>query len=443
MRVLTISLVLIWGLVFSSAVNADVDSGRESINLDEAIRLALDNNDEINALRNEVKSARASVRKARANYMFNLSATGEISRLDTFPDPSTEGSPFEGIEFTSSDITKSLTFNFVQPISTFGLIPASIRAAKGNLISKDGKLKQKEQEIALSVIESFYAVFLTDRSVAIQIDEVGRNKLALEHAEKRFKAGKSPGFDVIRSEVDLAQAEEKLVTSRKNAESSLLMFQRLLGTTEKYYPEFISCLDVPSWDISIEDCVEKALVSRPDIQQLKAGIYAQNAVISLNRLRPGLNFIASLKYADESNSFTGKNSWAWFLKLNVPLFDSRAKHAVNEARGTRDALESTLENIISLVEMEVKTNYLAIFEAKARIESSSKIYEQAKEALHMAEVGYREGVVTYLDLVSTRNQSTSAELNKLKALTDYHIALARMMKSIGSMPGEEIDISGD
>ncbi|MCD6218104.1 TolC family protein [bacterium] len=435
--------IIILGICISTAyISAqEIEPDCATITLEQAIEIAMENNDEINALRCEVRASEAVLKNARANYMPNLSATGEMSQMDTFPDPETAPpeSPLYGMDFSpSSDITNSVSFTFVQPISTFGLIPASIRAAKGGRNAKKEELKLKEQDIALSVIESFYGVFLSERSVIIKKDEVHRSELALNHAKQKFDVGQTAKFDVIRSEVDLAQARESLVGAKKNSEAALLMFQRLLGSDKICHPEFPENLDIPEWNIPLDKCIELAFDSRPDLKQLEAGVAAQNALVVINKLRPNLNFIANLKYADQGSAFGGKNSWAWFVKFELPLFDGgRAKHAVDEARGNRDALKSTMEDISALVRLDVQTTFLALNESRARIESSTKIFEQAQEALHMAEVGYKEGVITYLDLISTRNQFTSAELNKLVALTDYHIAYSRMMKSIGQMPYPE------
>lgn len=432
--------IIILGISISTAyISAqEIEPDCVTITLEQAIEIAMENNDEINALRCEVRASDASLRKARANYLFNLSATGEMSQMDTFPDgePVPPESPLYGMDFSpSGDITNSVSFTFVQPISTFGLIPASIRAAKGGRNAKLEALKLKEQDIALSVIESFYGIFLAERSVNIKKDEVNRSELALNHAKQKFDVGQTAKFDVIRSEVDLAQAKESLVGAKKNSEAALLMFQRLLGSDKICHPRFPENLDIQEWEIPLDKCLELAFNSRPDLKQLEAGIAAQDALVSINRLRPSLNFIANLKYADQGTSTSGKNSWAWFVQFDLPLFDSgRARHAVDEARGNRDALISTKKDISALVRLDVQTTFLALNESRARIESSTKIFEQAQEALHMAEVGYKEGVVTYLDLISTRNQFTSAELNKLVALTDYHIAYSRMMKAIGQMP---------
>ena len=397
----------------------------------------MQNNAEIESLRHKVNAKESAHKKAKAGYMFNLSASGEVSQIDSFPEEQIDPtSPFAGFDIGPvEDVSSSVSITLYQPISSFGLIPATVKAAKQDFDSANHELKLKTQEITLAVIESFYGVYLADRAVEIQNDEVGRSKLALQYAQKKFEVGQSPKFDVIRSEVALAVANENFVIARKNANAALLSFQRLMGRENSFKPQFTEELEIHEWNTSLDDCITEALEKRPELKQLQAGIIAQDALVAINRLRPSLNLVGNLSYSDTSSSFSGQNSLSWFLTLDIPLFDGgRSRNAVNEAKATRESLKSTLDDIIALTPLEVQTNFIALEEANLRVESSSKIYEQAFEALHMAEVGYKAGVTNYLDLVSTRNQFTQAELNKLKALTDYQISYATLLKSIGRDP---------
>ena len=66
-----------------------------------------------------------------------------------------------------------------------------------------------------------------------------------------------------------------------------------------------------------------------------------------------------------------------------------------------------------------------------RIAVLEKNVEEAVESVHIAELNFREGMATNLDVSSVRVALSEARTNYTQALFDYAVALAALEKAVG------------
>ena len=57
--------------------------------------------------------------------------------------------------------------------------------------------------------------------------------------------------------------------------------------------------------------------------------------------------------------------------------------------------------------------------------------EQAKEGLRLADLQYKNGLITSVELTDAQLALTQSEVNRLQAQHDYSVALVRLEKAIG------------
>jgi outer membrane protein TolC len=82
------------------------------------------------------------------------------------------------------------------------------------------------------------------------------------------------------------------------------------------------------------------------------------------------------------------------------------------------------------IEVEVRRALSALQEAEELAAAATKVVGQAEEALRLANVRYRNGAATQLDVLQARQALTEASLNKLEANYRHTIAVATVRKSI-------------
>lgn len=409
------------------------------VTLDEAIILAVAGNEALRAQGQLIDSARAGVDVAKSSYWFSLDATVLGRQTNSFPDPEPVPGEPDLSGFSQEDWINSLEFRLLQPIPVFGTQRLLVHGAELELSRQEAIFLQQSQSLRQQVVSSFFRAQLAQRALEVREDEVGRNETNLGLAESRFEAGVSPRFDVTRAEVQLLNARDSLIRARRDAALALLNFQNLLGGEAKYVPSTEETAEATArvlpleWEpLEVEIAVMVAQRHRPDLVQLRLAEEQRSNQTSLTKRRPNLGLAGTLNYSDADSTFTGSNSTTVALQMTVPLWDGgRDKAEVEQGKAEQAAIRTNIEALEQGVGIEVQNAVMALQEASARLETARRTEDQAREALGMAEAGFQEGVLIYLDLLEAQNGLTAAELNRLNAATDLAVAEAELVRALG------------
>ncbi|XRK16487.1 outer membrane protein TolC [Elusimicrobium posterum] len=121
------------------------------------------------------------------------------------------------------------------------------------------------------------------------------------------------------------------------------------------------------------------------------------------------------------------------LSLSWAIFDGlKTTSKVSEAKATYTATkyteEATRQNIIK----EVTQAYANLVEAKERIPVAALNTDKAKENLDIASGRYKVGIGNSIEVKDAEVSYRNAELEYVKSLSDYRIAKANILKSMGS-----------
>ena len=83
------------------------------------------------------------------------------------------------------------------------------------------------------------------------------------------------------------------------------------------------------------------------------------------------------------------------------------------------------------IELEVRSAYLNLLEAKTLIDVQRETVEQAQESVRIANLRYESGMITSVELTDAQLALSQAEVHRLQSLHDYAVGLARLEKAIG------------
>lgn len=167
--------------------------------LAEMISMATTVNPELEAARDEVRSARSEVDTHQAdNYpSFNLMARGDTHD--------------EGLGFDSTSYTVAGVFSW--KLTDFGVTSSKVDQARAQVNEKQAALKAKENMTRLEVLKSW-------RMLRVAQKQVAANELAVEQAEeaqrlvmKRYKGGVATITEVLASQAQLDKTRADLVQS--------------------------------------------------------------------------------------------------------------------------------------------------------------------------------------------------------------------------------------
>lgn len=81
---------------------------------------------------------------------------------------------------------------------------------------------------------------------------------------------------------------------------------------------------------------------------------------------------------------------------------------------------------------EVRDAYLSTISAENLIKETTDAVQYAEEGLRLAEVRFKEGVGTYIDVINAQHDYTNALIDKANALIDFNQSQVRLVHAVGS-----------
>lgn len=410
-----------------------------TLTLDDTIRLALSQNPYHLASGERVQAAKAIVREAAANFFPTLNAQG-LHTLDEkvfsleFPDPITGKPQRVTMDFTR-DYQFSLSLSL--PLFTGGRLISGFKQAKYNLLSTEEGARQSENTTVFNAKTAFYGCLIAKEFVKVAEEAVEVAEKHLKNVKSLHEVGMASKFDMLRSEVRVANLKPQLIKARNNLEIAKLGLKALLGIDLSQSLEIKGELIYEAYEPDLEECLAKALRNRPEVSQLNYQKQMAEETVKLVRAAdfPTVALSGTYNFWADKLNFQ-KDTWQSFyainLVLSVPIFNGFSASArVAQSKAVIRELELTRKGLEKTVGFEVRRAILNLKEAKESLLSQEKNVEQAQESLRIAELNFSEGLATTLDVSSVQADLSQAKINYTQALYDYVVSLAQLDKAMG------------
>jgi outer membrane protein len=410
------------------------------LSLDDSIRLALGQNPYHLASAKRVDAARAQVHEARAGFLPTLNAQGTSTLAEKvfeleFPsmDPSLPPQRVE-IDF-SRDYQMSMGLNI--PLFTSGRLKASYRMANYNLRSTEEAKRQSGHVTIFNTKSAFYGILLMREYVNVAEMAIADADKLYDLVKKQHEVGLASQFDLLRSEVRVANMRPQVISAKNNLKIMELNLKTILGLDLDTEIELDGNLSFDPVTLSLPALMEKAMLHRPELAQVRfqKGVISESYKIARSGALPSLAISGQFNWwADKLK--LGGDVWQDYytvnLVLNVPLFNGLANLArMGQAKAAIKEIEFNEKGLVDQLNFEVRQAVLKVEEARESLASQEKNVEQAKESLRIADLNFAEGLITILDIGQAQTALTQARVNYSQALFDYVMALAEVDRVTG------------
>lgn len=411
-----------------------------TLTLEDSIHLALSQNPYHLAAGERVKAAKSKIREAAAGFLPSLNAQG-LATLDEklfeleFP----SFIPGEPPQKVSVDFTRDYQFSmsFSLPLFTSGRLVSGYKQTKYNLQSTEEALRQSKHITVFNTKRAFYGYLLAEEFVKVAEEAVEVTEKHFKNVKSLYEVGIASKFDLLRSEVQVANLKPQLIRARNNLKIAELSLKTLLGLDLSKSVKIKGDLAYEAFEPDLEACLTRALLNRPEISQLRYQKQMAGEALKLARAvnLPTLALAGTYNFWADKLNFR-KDIWQSYyavnLVLTVPLFNGFTTSArVAQSKAMIKEIELIRKGLRDVVKFEVRQAILRIKEAKESLLSQEKNVEQAQESLRIAELNFSEGLATTLDVSSVQAALSQAKTNYSQALYDYVISLAELDKAMG------------
>lgn len=413
-----------------------------TLTLEDAIELALRQNPNYLATREREGQARGIVREAVSRFLpsLNIQGTNTLDeKLFVLEFPSfVPGEPPQRI---SIDFTKNyqMALAFSVPLFAGGRLVAGYKQAEYNLQSTQESIRLSEQETVFNVKKAFYGYLLAREFYAVAEEALKLAEEFHKNVKSLYDVGMSSKFDLLRSEVQVANLKPQLIRAKNGRDVGELGLKTVLGI-DLGKPIAVTAKGLPSstpLDPEVEKWVEEALLKRPELQQIdyQRRMAGESLKIARGAVLPTLAIGGAYNSWADSLSFR-KGAWQNYysinLSLSIPLFNGFESQArIGQSKAAIREIDWIRKGLADMIAFEVRQAILNYQQSRESLLSQEKNVEQAQEAVRIAELNFAEGLATALDVLTTQVALSQARTNYSQGLYDCVMSEAQLEKALG------------
>lgn len=426
--------------------------GAPVMTLEACVNRALRNNPRVLNAQEEIRRIRGVKTEVTAQALPQVVATGQFqaeedSRLESAVGedifPTIPGLP--SIDSSSSEpqqLNWNVGIQVSQLVYSGGRVQAAIEIARLQEESSFYDLQTAIDDVILDVRRAFYNVLVSKALIEVNAFSIKLLEEELENQQKRLRAGTATKFNVLRAEVELANAKPPLIRSRNALRVALSELAQLMAIdADAKRPDLLPFrvqgdLGAPSKIYSLPEAMRQARANRPELKASRSQVAIQRKQLDVDRAGylPELSIFGGYdvignrfgEFGEPTEGFIGgiQAEWAIFDGLET-------KGKMDATRARIAQAEYNASDLQREIELEVRRAYSQLVEAVELEQSQRKNVESAAESLRLAVARYNAGVGIQLDTLDSRFALTEAQTNQLQARFDYSVALAELEHAIG------------
>ncbi len=435
-----VSLIFSAILVFLASGCYDAKAEEVTLNLDEAIEMALENNHDTKKAKLEVKKAEAAIDEAYGYAYPTLDISSQFYRFLEKPKMLFDMSKMGGDGW--SEVVMSQTNNFeakasFQQILFSSAVFTGIGASEDYYNVSKEQLKSQVNNTILDVKKAYFGVLMAQEAYDILQTSFENAKQNLENVQAFFAQGLAAEYDKIQAEIQVENIRPQLLDSEnqlKNAKNGLKM---ILGLDNESDITLRGKLEYSEISLDTYSKLKStALQENYDLRTLNSKINLDQAQIELTESEywPTLALFGNASYngiADDFDLFTYTSSLVG-VNFSMNLFQGgRTFHKRQQNEITKMQTETQINQMKEYLSMEIKTKLNEIERVKSSLEAQERNIKLAERAYGMAEVRYKEGAGSQLEVLNADIALKQAKTNRLSSVYNYITAIAELDNILG------------
>lgn len=402
------------------------------LDLEETIQRALLTNPNVKIAEYNRKAAKADYSAAKGARGISISLNHSTGRGGY-----ADNQFFEGVNIgkqIGNSHNNSVTATL--PIFTGGELQGQIGQAKANYRSMLSAEEQAYNEMKETATTGYFNMLNATNMKALRQESVDRLQAHLDNVIAQYNVGIVARADVLRSEVELANAQQNYITASNQYDVAEATLNNIIGTPLGTTLLLKDRLQYEPYENDMAYCLAYSEEHRPELKQAEYGVDAAEAALVVARSghMPKISASASNYWGGDGSNWPGDDdeNWSIGVTASMNIFDSGVTWSkIHAAQENLAKAKETQRQIKDAVELEVRTDYLNMREAEKRISTTQVAVASAEEDYHIAVVRYQAGVGTNIDVMDAQEALTQAKTNYYQALYNYNTSKAALNTSMG------------
>ncbi len=399
-------------------------AGLERLTLQAAVQRALARNVTVQVAQHDLRRIEGVLREVRAASLPQLSAGGTYTRLDD------ERKLGDRVAAARDQLSANVTLSapLVAPRAW-----TQWSHAKDDVETVRAAADDVRRQIAVSTARAYLAI-VSQRRV-VEIGERARDtaRAHLGFSSQREAAGLGNAIDSVRAAQELATTEAQVETALSGLTRAREALGVLIGSDAPADASEGADLPPPP---PLPDALE-GVEQRGDLRAQRARLRAATNVTRDDwaDYAPLLTGVFQPFYQNPPGLVQPLTGWQAQLILTLPLYDGGLRYGLAEDRAARrEQARAQLEGALRQARAEVRTAVDVAVHADAALAAARRAAELARQAFDLADLAYKTGATTNLEVIDAERRSRDAETAAVVAEDAARQARLDLLAASGRFP---------
>lgn len=402
------------------------------------VALALANNRDLRQSVLRIDEARGQYRIQRADLLPNVTASASATRSKA---SAAQLAP--GVAQIPGATDPVDTYNASVGVSSFeldfwGRVRSLTDAARASYLSTVEAERSFRISLIADVASSYLSLRAQDEQITLAANTLQSRRKGLELAQLRRDAGVTSALDYRQSETLLTQAETELAALKRQQAQTLNALTVLVGgPLPANLPPPLS-LTAQGFDDHLgAGLPSSVLTARPDVLAAEETLRAANANVGAARAAffPSISLTGSFGFASQAlGDLFGSDgkTWSFGPSISLPIFDfGRNQANLDVAKARKNIAVASYEKTVQTAFQEVADALAARRFLAEQVIAQTKALEAQRDLAELAELRYKNGVASYLEVLDAERNLFSAEQALVTTERDQAANLVALYVALG------------
>ncbi|RJQ62548.1 MAG: TolC family protein [Stygiobacter sp.] len=429
-------LVLLIGISSSFAQNQKL-----TLNLEQAIKIALENNHDLKQVKLDKIKAAEQVRQTFGESVLpSIEGTASYSRALKRPEFFLE-TPFFSGSFpagTKNNLVAGVQID--QPLATGAIFLATRISETYNELASLAQ-QYSESELVMKVKDSYYTYLLAKEYIKLAELQLQRAEENLKNTKSMYSVGRVSEYDQIRSNVQYQNSVPVLAEAKNQLELAANNLKIILGIELSSEINVAGALNYTPKDFKVDDSGIQRLNSNNSLlkqSEMQTKLQDLSSSYQYSQHYPELRAFGNWQMQSQENDDRSISNWRFInsvsigLNLRVPIFkgfsiDSKYQQAKIDYDKSVESLAKTKKEL----HRDYENTVLSIKKAVAQITSYQSAVDETEKGYQIAQRRYSSGLSSQIEITDALVSVSQAKYNYINSVYVYNILQARLDLLLG------------
>ncbi|MGE5350774.1 MAG: TolC family protein [Acidobacteriota bacterium] len=427
-----ILLALIVIFVTAYFANAQEGVSADSIDLTRAIELTLQNHPSIKQAQSLIGTAEARIKQQATSYQPEVEADASYTRIGpvpTFEFGGLSAKLYPENNYDAHVSGKYLVYDFGQRDAMRDLTASYKNSAQDNI-------EVIKTNLAYQTLQAFYSLLFLRQSLSVKDQQIADLNSHLQVTQAKVSSGTATDFDVSTTEVRVSSAMNQRTEILNEISKQEIMLRSLMGLNENAPVNVTGNFNFVPESVKADSLINVAMNQRGEVKlahDLQVSADKQKTVARMSD-KPSLSVGAAYGFKNGyiPNLDVLRGNWTAAVIFRYPIYNGdRSRYQLEEAEANLQSSLAHTSDVTLGIRTEVNRAISDLDAARQQLETVKVQVLHAQRALQRAELQYRDGVISNLDLLDAQTGITEARLSELQIIYKNIISRYQLQRAAG------------